>query len=258
MITTVVVLRTLGFVILRGLLGLVGLGPAPDAKDVEIAVLRHQLAVLRRQVTRPRYSSTDRMLLASLARLLSRERWSVFLVTPATLLRRHRGLVARHWTYPHTGRARRGLPEETVAVVLRLARENPRWGYLRIVGEARKLGIVVSATSVRTILRRNGLGPAPARSRSGPTWVEFLRAQAAGTLECDFLLRRDRRPDQVVCVLRAGGRDASGAPGRDHRSSDRGIGDPASTQPADGPRGSCQPIPVPGPRPGHEVHSSLR
>src|SRR5664280_739093 len=185
MITTVVV-RTLGFVIVRGLLGLLGVGPAPDAKDVEIAVLRHQLAVLGRQVTRPRYTPTDRMLLASLARLLARDRWGIFLVTPATLLRWHRELVACHWTYPHTGRGRRGLPEATVEVVLRLARENPRWGYLRIVGEVRKLGIAVSATSVRTILRRHGLGPAPQRSRKGPTWVEFLRAQAAGTLACDF------------------------------------------------------------------------
>jgi putative transposase len=108
------------------------------------------------------------------------------LVTPATLLRWHRELVARHWTYPHTGRGRRELPEATVEVVLRLARENPRWGYLRIVGEARKLGVTVSGTSVRTILRRHGLGPAPQRSRKGPTWVEFLRAQAAGTLACDF------------------------------------------------------------------------
>src|SRR5450631_704382 len=183
---TIVMVRTLGFVIVRGLLGLVGLGPAPDAKDVEIAVLRHQLVVLRRQVTRPRYTPTDRVLLASLARLVSRERWSIFLVTPATLLRWHRELVARRWTYPHTGRGRRVLPEATVEVVLRLARDNPRWGYLRIVGEARKLGIQVSATSVRTILRRHGLGPAPARSSKGPTWVEFLRAQAAGTLACDF------------------------------------------------------------------------
>src|SRR5450755_4917191 len=181
-----VVMGTLGFVIVRALLGLVGLGPAPDAKDVEIAVLRHQLAVLGRQVTRPRYTPTDRMLLASLARLLSRDQWGIFLVTPATLLRWHRELVARHWTYPHTGRARRGLPEATVELVVRLARENPRWGYLRIVGEARKLGIQVSATSVRTILRRHGLGPAPQRSGKGPSWVQFLRAQAAGTLACDF------------------------------------------------------------------------
>src|SRR5664280_1620851 len=181
-----VVVRMLGFVIVRGLLGLVGLGPAPDAKDVEVAVLRHQLAVLGRQVTRPRYTPTDRMLLASLARLLSRERWGIFLVTPATLLRWHRELVAHRWTYPHTGRVRSGLPESTVELMVRLARENPRWGYLRIVGEARELGVAVSGSSVRTILRRHGLGPSPARSRKGPSWVQFLRAQAAGTLACDF------------------------------------------------------------------------
>jgi putative transposase len=187
MIAAVVVLRTLGFVIVRGLLGLVGFGPTPETKDVEIAVLRHQLAVLGRQVTRPRYTPTDRILLASLARLLFREQWGIFLVTPATLLRWHRELVSRHWTYPHTGRARPGLPDATIELVVRLATENPRWGYLRIVGEARKLGIQVSATSVRTILHRHGLGPAPARSRNGPSWVQFLRAQAVGTLACDFL-----------------------------------------------------------------------
>jgi putative transposase len=108
------------------------------------------------------------------------------LATPGTLLRWHRELVARRWTYSHIGRARRGLPEATVELVLRLARENPRWGYLRIVGEARKLGVAVSGSSVRTILHRHGLGPAPARSRKGPSWVQFLRAQAAGTLACDF------------------------------------------------------------------------
>jgi putative transposase len=162
------------------------LGPAPDAKDVEIAVLRHQLAVLGRQVNRPRYAVADRMVLSSLARLLPRERWKVFLVTPATLLRWHRESVARRWTYPPTGNTQRGLPGAAVDLIVQLARENPRWGYLRIVGEARKLGVSVSATSVRTILRRHGLGPAPQRAPKGPTWVEFLRAQAAGTLATDF------------------------------------------------------------------------
>jgi hypothetical protein len=103
------VVRTLGFVIVRGLLKLVGLGPAPDAKDVEIAVLRHQLAVLGRQVNRPRHAVADRMRLATLARLLPRERWPVFLGTPATLLRWHRESVAHRWTFPPTGPARRGL-----------------------------------------------------------------------------------------------------------------------------------------------------
>jgi putative transposase len=178
------VVRTLAFMIVRRVLSLVGLGSNPEAKDVEIAVLRHQLMVLRRQVARPRYNQQDRMVLAVLARWLPRERWPVFLVTPATLLRWHRELVARRWTYSHTGRGQQGLDSEVVDLVVRMARENPRWGYLRIVGECRKLGIRVSATSVRRILRRHHLGPAP--RRIGPSWTAFLRAQARGMLGCDF------------------------------------------------------------------------
>ena len=97
------VVRTLAFVLVRRVLGLVGLGSAPDAKEIEIAVLRHQLMVVRRQVARPRYALGDRVVLATLARLLPRERWQVFLVTPGMLLRWHRELVARRWTYRHTG-----------------------------------------------------------------------------------------------------------------------------------------------------------
>jgi putative transposase len=170
--------------IVRRVLVVLGCGPRPDADAVEIAVLRHQLAVLRRQVSRPRYTPADRMLLAALARLLPRERWAVFLVTPSTLLRWHRELIARRWTYPRNGRERRGLDEEIVALVIRLARENPRWGYLRIVGECRNLGVRVSATSVRRILRRNRIGPAP--RRGGPSWSQFLRSQAGGLLATDF------------------------------------------------------------------------
>jgi transposase len=124
-------------------------------------------------------------LLATLAGLLSRERWAVFLVTPATLLRWHRELVARSWIDPRHGRiAPNALGDHVVELVLRLARENPRWGYLGVVGECRKLGVAISATSVRNVLRRHGLRPAP--RASGPSWSEFLRAQAAGLLECDF------------------------------------------------------------------------
>jgi putative transposase len=179
-----VVVRTLAFLFLRRILGVVGGGPTPDANDVEIAVLRHQVAVLRRQVARPRYTPTDRIVLATLAKLLPRDRWKIFLVTPSTLLRWHRELIRRRWIYPTTGR-RRGLDPAVVELVLRLARDNPRWGYLRIVGECRNLGVSVSATSVRSILRRHRLGPAP--RRGGPSWTEFLHAQAAGTLACDFL-----------------------------------------------------------------------
>jgi hypothetical protein len=170
--------------IVRRFLGVLGCGPTPDADAVEIAVLRHQVAVLRRQVPRPRYTPVDRMVLAVLAKLLPQERWAAFLVTPSTLLRWHRELVARRWTYPKTG-DRRGLNEDVVALVVRLARENPTWGYLRIVGECRNLGVRVSATSVRRILRRHGLGPAP--RRGGPTWTQFLRTQAGGLLAVDFL-----------------------------------------------------------------------
>ena len=173
------------FLLVRKLLDLIGIGPAPDEKDVEIAVLGHQILVLRRQVPRPRFSPTDRVVLATLARFLPRERWATFLVTPATLLRWHRELVRRHWRFPRPEKiAPNALDAEVVALVLRLARENPRWGYLRIVGELKKLGVNLSATSVRNVLRRHHLKPAP--RRSGPTWGEFLRAQASGTLACDF------------------------------------------------------------------------
>jgi putative transposase len=156
-----VMVRPLAFLVLRRVLGVIGRGPAPDEKDVEIAVLRHQLAAIGRQVTRPRYTPSDRAVLATLAKLLPRDRWPIFLVTPATLLRWHRELIRWRWTYPTTERPR-GLDPEVVELVLRLARDNPRWGYLRIAGECRKLGVKVSATSVRTILRRHHLGPAPA------------------------------------------------------------------------------------------------
>ncbi len=164
------------------------------AKDAEILVLRHQLAVLSRQVACPRLSWSDRALIATLAKLVPPERWAAFLVTPETILRWHRALVRRHWTYPRRGPGRPSLADETVELIVRLARENSRWGYLRIVGELKKLGIAVSKGSVANVLRGHGLRPAP--RRSGPTWVEFLRSQAQGIVATDFftvdtvLLRR--------------------------------------------------------------------
>src|SRR5256884_10003241 len=98
-----VVVRTVALMIVRRVLGMLGCGPTPDADAVEIAVLRHQLAVLRRQVSRPQYTPADRMLLAALTKLLPRERWAVFLVTPATLLRWHRGWIAGGGAFPRTG-----------------------------------------------------------------------------------------------------------------------------------------------------------
>jgi transposase InsO family protein len=140
-----------------------------------------------------------------LAGLVPRERWQAFLVTPLTILGWHRALVKKRWTYPHRRPGRPALPDETVELICRLARETPRWGYLRIVGELAKLGVTVSKTSVATILCRHRLPPAP--RRAGPTWTEFLATQAKGILATDFfhvdsvLLRRYYVLFVIVIVL---------------------------------------------------------
>jgi transposase InsO family protein len=154
------------------------------AKDVEILVLRHQVAVLRRQVHRPALEPADRMMLAVLSRLLPRHRWSIFFVTPATLLRWHRELLARHWTYPHARPGRPPVDKQARDLVLRLAAENPTWGHRRIQGELVGLGYRVAASTVWKILHDAGIDPAP--RRSGPTWKQFLTAQAHTILACDF------------------------------------------------------------------------
>src|SRR2546430_15508602 len=154
------------YVVLRRLLELLALRRRGEAqKDLEIVVLRHQLSVLRRQVKRPVFRPADRAFMAGASRVLSRERWRSFLVRPETVLRWHRQLVARKWTRPHRPPGRPALGPEIRDLILRLARENPRWGYQRIRGELLKLGIRVSATTVATLLRRHRLGPgAAARS----------------------------------------------------------------------------------------------
>ena len=154
------------------------------AKDLELLVLRHQLTVLRRQVPRPKFEPADRALLAAVSRVLPRSCWSCFLVKPETLLRWHRRLVAGFWTYPRRGHGRPPLDEDLQGLIVRLAAENPRWGYQRIQGELLRLGVRVSATAIRTTLRRHGLDPAPRRAST--TWRAFLRRQAAGILACDF------------------------------------------------------------------------
>jgi putative transposase len=126
----------------------------------------------------------DRALLAAASGLVPRERWSVFPASPQTLLRWHRELVRRRWCYGRRPLGRPPLDRALVELVLRLGRENPRWGCVRIQGELRKLGFRVGATTIRSILRRSGLGPAP--RRQGLSWTEFLRAQANGMIACDF------------------------------------------------------------------------
>ncbi|MGM1058566.1 integrase core domain-containing protein [Saccharothrix sp. Mg75] len=158
------------------------------AKDAELLVLRHENAVLRRQLAgQVRYEPADRFWFAALSGLVDRRRWrEVFPVTPGTLLAWHRRLIARQWDY--SARRRTGRPPTRAAVkslVLRLAQENPRWGHRRIQGESARLGHRIAASTVWQILHDAGIDPAP--RRTGPTWKEFLTAQAQGIIAADFL-----------------------------------------------------------------------
>src|SRR5436190_4002054 len=181
-----VMILSFGYLILRQVLQLMILEARGDrANEVEILVLRHQVAVLRRQVKRLDLEPADRAVLSALSRLLPRPRWAAFLVTPATVLRWHRNLIARTWTYPRRRPGRPPVQAQIRELVLRLATENPTWGHRRIQGELVGLGYRVAASTVWTILTKAGVDPAP--RRAGPTWTQFLTAQAKGILACDFL-----------------------------------------------------------------------
>jgi putative transposase len=157
------------------------------SKDAEILVLRHENAVLRRQIGRVRYEPADRLWLAALSRLVPRRRWGeVFPVTPATLLAWHRRLVARKWDYASLRGP--GRPSTAAAIrnlVIRIATENPAWGHRRVQGELVRLGHRIAASTVWQILHAAGIDPAP--RRSGPTWKQFLTTQARGIIAVDFV-----------------------------------------------------------------------
>jgi putative transposase len=155
-----------------------------EFKELEIVVLRHELAVLGRQIHRPRLDERDRVFLAAANRLLGRASRPSFFVRPDTLLDWHRQLVHRRWTYAGRRPGRPAVSEEIRELVLRLARENPRWGYQRIVGELAGVGVRVSATTVAKILRLASVPPAGARARLSRR--QFLRTHAGSMLACDF------------------------------------------------------------------------
>ncbi len=171
-----------------------------DAHRMELLLLRHEVRVLRRQLKRVAWRPGDRLLLAALSRALPRSAWGVFPVRPETLLRWHRELVRRKWAAcgRRRGPGRPPISAECRHLILRLATENPRWGYQRVRGELLKLGHTVSATTIRAILKRHGLGPP--RARVGPSWREFLKAHAQALLACDFFTVETVRL-RVVYVL---------------------------------------------------------
>jgi putative transposase len=171
---------------LRRLLELVVLRLRSErSKELEILVLRHQLHVMQRQVNRLRLRTADRLLLAAFSRSLPRPAWSSFFVSPETLLRWHRQLVARRWTYARrtVGRPRTGAG--VAELVLRLARENPTWGYRRIHGELVGLGIALAPSTIWAIVRPRGIESPPRRAEL--SWSQFLRVQASSIIACDFL-----------------------------------------------------------------------
>jgi putative transposase len=170
------------FVRLTGWLALLARSTA--SKDAELLVLRHEVAVLRRQHPRPKLDWADRVILAALGRLLSRPARMSRLATPGTLLRRHRWLIRWHWTYRHKG-GRPPIDAKVAALIEQMARENPSWGYKRIQGELLKVGHRVSASAIRRILKSLKIPPAPMRD-TDTTWRTFLHAQAATMLAVDF------------------------------------------------------------------------
>jgi transposase len=182
------VLLSLLYQLIRAVLGLLAVIVGSDlSKDVELVVLRHENQVLRRQIKgRTQWDPASRIWLTALSRLIHRHRWAdIFPITPATILRWHRGLVSRKWTFPDRHRpGRPGMGPSIKTLILRMARENSTWGHRRIQGELARLGYTIAASTVWEILHAAGIDPAP--RRAGPTWRQFLTAQAHATIACDF------------------------------------------------------------------------
>jgi len=207
-------------------------------------VLRHEIAVLRRHVKRPHYRPAERAWLSAMARLVPRPRWPIFTVTPATLLRWHRQLVASRWTYPYTRPGRPPVSQQIRDLVLRLAAENPTWGHRRIQGEPVGLGYKVASSTVWKILNRAGVDPAP--RRAGPTWRQFLTCQAHTILACDFFTVDTVLLKRISVLFFVELATPSGPRPRRDRPSHRRLGESAGQESTDdaGPTGGEPAVPA--------------
>jgi putative transposase len=245
------------YLIFQQVLGLVLLmGRTSATKDVEPLVLRHEVAVLRRTNPRPRMDWADRAVFTALVERLPRALRCHRLVTPNTLLRWHRRLVRTKWIYPNRP-GRPPVDDVLAALVTRMARENPRWGYMRIQGELFKLGHRIDASTIRRILKRHRIPPAPAR-HTDTSWRRFLRTYATSMLaldlfhvDCAMTLRRL----YVLVALEVGDRYLHVLGVTAHN--DRRWTTQQARKPRDGPRRTRCEIPVP-PGPGRTVHGLVR
>src|SRR6266540_3347948 len=242
------------YVAVRRLLRVYGWGSSVVALEVENAVLRHELAVLRRTLKRPPLPRRSRLLLAAASRLLPRERWSVFLVSPQTLLRWHRELVARKWTYRHRSPGRPPLDSALRELVVRLGRENPSWGCVRIQGELRKLGIRVGRdhdqVDPETLRRRSGAAP-------GRSLLARVPAGAsAGDAGLRFLHGGDGLAAHLVRVVFHRARVSARSAGGRERQPRRRLDAPTGAQPRH--RAAPASHALPASRPGRQVLRPVR